>query len=265
MVNETIKPGSNGLANIFRQQAIDALNPIDEHDEEFKVINTSAWLLLLVCLLILTSVVIWLVFGRITQTIESSGIVLATKQIDNAEAAVIQEMKEKKDKLDELEDLYNKKLTLYKKHYLTRIDMFRAKEEYVAASNDFINSKKTLLIPLQQHKSTSPILTLVFVNYLQAKKIMLGMSGYVMPTTSSHSRVSGRVIGITEYPVSKELIYHYLQNMELVDAYFNTGVPYLVKLQMNDNTLSAGTPVMTSITYKICTPLQLLAKSTKCD
>lgn len=264
MVKETITPGKNGLANIFRQQAIDALNTIDQNEVALSIIDPYSWLWMLICLLLLIAIVSWIVFGQITLTVDSLGIIVSAKQIDEAELAIEQTIKYKKDKFDELADLYNKKLILYKKHYLTRMDLMQAKEAYIAANTDFLEYSQKLLVPMLQEKTTSPTVALVFVNYLQGKKIFPGMYGNVRPLISTHNRIAGRVIGVSENSVSRQFAYFYLQNMELVDRYFTEGAPFIIKFQTDADLVLPGSPVVVSITYKSCTPLQLLIKSKYC-
>lgn len=265
MVNVTTTPGKSGLPNIFRQEAIDALNSTQEDEIKLNVNTPGAWLWLTCCLLLLVSIIIWGVFYNLTLTIEAPGIIISGQQLMEAERFIAQTLKDKNDKAAELFELYNKKTELYAKHYLTRYDLRLAKDEYEAAHSDLVESKINLQIPILQEETKPPIIAILFVNYLHGKKISLRMVGHIAPTSTPNNRVTGHVIGVSQYPATRHLSYYYLKNSSMVDNYFSHDTPFLIEFKPDTDAVSPGTPIVASISYVSCTPLQLLIKTTACD
>lgn len=233
----------------------------------------------------LIGVVLWGIFGSVAFSTTAQGILLPITKISESESLIKINFKERQEKVDFLEYLYNKKKELYSKHYITLIDVIKAKEEMISARNalpDIITnlneSPPDLLQANTLNSGNISLAGLIFLDHVQGKKVKVGMNVYLLPSTTSsfdYGYIVGKVVGISAFPMSKQLAYAYLGNMNLVDEYFTTGAPYMAKimLQKNINTISqlswttksgppfpieSGTTISAKIIYKQCSPIHLL-------
>ena len=198
---------------IFRQNAIDSLNAIDDVAETLQIISPGAWIWLLGSILSLAALITWGLFGALSLTIETQGIVFDKSQVAKIETNNNKNLLDHHDNVNDLYDLYNKKLELYKNHYITRIDLRKSKEEYLAAKDISDDIDKSIRIPMiesqEQKMDHEPIVVLTFVGHKQGKKIVPGMSAQILPATSSvfdHGYIAGTVSGISAYPISKLIL-----------------------------------------------------------
>ena len=216
--------------SIFRQQAIDNLNNIDDEPSRLIVVSLSKWLWLLAVILTLIAMLTWGLLGSVALTIEGQGTVVSTTNITELERSIYQTIHQNQEYADELLDLYNKKTELYKAHYLTRIDLMKAKDDYIAAKEKTEQSTNDLRLVMAESVNLTntqiakdTMIALTFVNYKQGKKITLGMNTLILPTTNSEFEggyITGKVIAVSESPITKPFAYAYLHNMSLVDTFF---------------------------------------------
>ncbi len=271
---------------LFRENAINSLNNVSEEIQAcLKIVNVTSAGLIFALILALLAVVVWGVWGKVSITIPGSGIILAAEDLQRSENRLADSLKDRKEKMLFLEHLYAKKIKLYQKHYLTIVDLEKAKEEYQAAKEDLANVTKgnylNISKPVFVNKPTSrhaDLEALVFISHDEGKKVAVGMMVYLLPSTLSlfqYGYIMGEVINVSEYPASKESVYSYLGNMNLVDEFFMTGVPYLVKIKLIKNIMNKsglewtsklgspfqiepGATLTANIISKNCSPLQLL-------
>jgi len=273
--------------NLFRQNAINNLNSLDDIHSVLKIINPSEWLWIMVSMLALTAILIWGLFGTITLNVDAPGILFPTDKLTEIESLISQTIKDRTEKVASLDDLYNKKKRMFEKHYLTIDDLLKAKEEYIAAREDLSNPNKNSYMSLTEDSSNTSINSsnttleaLVFVDHLQGKKITVGMDAYILPNSFSqydYGYIYGKVVSISEYPISKQLAYSYIGNMNLVDEFFLRGAPFIVKIQLKTDrsmvsglswttklgsnfSIQPGTMVSTKIIYKKCSPFRFISK-----
>jgi hypothetical protein len=259
--------------SIFRQQAIDNLNNVDDEPSKLIIVSPSKWLWLLAILLTLMAMFTWGLLGTVSLTIEGQGTVITAKQLIEIERSINKTIGNHQDNVRELRDLYNKKIELYKAHYLTRIDIMKAKEDYIAAKEKLEQSTNELSADITESTNLTNTLipsdttiTLTFVSYKQGKKIIPGMNALILPTTDSEFEkgyITGQVIAVSESPITKPFAYAYLHNMSLVDTFFMNGAPFMVKIKLT-TPLPVGTAITAKIKYRTCSPLQLLSHSHRC-
>jgi HlyD family secretion protein len=145
---------------------------------------------------------------------------------------------------------------------------------------DYVHAGKILFNQIVEN-SDNKLESLVFINHLLGKKVRVGMEVYVLPSmisSYSYGFIKGHIISISEYPSSKESVQAYLGNTDLVDEFFQGGVPFAakVKLETDASTASglawtikqgapfaveAGTVVATTIVIRRCAPFQLFKQS----
>lgn len=148
------------------------------------------------------------------------------------------------------------------------------------SKGDYITAGKTLFT-LVVNNFDDDLEALVFINHSEGKKISIGMDAYVLPDAISayeYGYIKGKVVNISEYPITKDSVFPYLANMNLVDEFFTNGVPFLAKIKLtrNNKTISGlswttrngatfklkpGSTVSVKITSKKCSPMHLLTKT----
>jgi hypothetical protein len=156
----------------------------------------------------------------------------------------------------------------------------------MTAKKEFINlmsgNNPTTIQSLFSSPSLSknqPLSALVFVKHTEGNKITVGMSAYLLPSGFSfydYGYIKAQVIHVSSYPITKEIAYFYLENMNLVDEFFMQGAPFMVEIRLEqDHTstsglawttrgpafrINPGTMVTAKIIYKTCSPWQLMTK-----
>lgn len=253
------------------------------------------------------------------------------------------------DRLKTTQFIYSKKQGLYKKRFVTIIDVENAKNDYLAAREaltmlqqalydqqlqfnqarqelfDQLNRRYTEYLTIKHHLDSiqlknnhgsfivshvdgivnhinftlddfvmagKPLFTiisggtsnqleaLIFINHADGKKVRTGMDVYLLPSEFSaydYGYIHGRVVEVSEYPASKESANVYLANMNLVDEFFSSGVPFMVRVVLlqnkeNKNQLSwtsktpapnlikPGTLVSADINIESASPFHFLLK-----
>lgn len=140
-----------------------------------------------------------------------------------------------------------------------------------------IAAGKTLFTVLTDNAEKN-LEAIVFINHTDGKKISVGMETYILPNTMTpyeHGYIKGKVVNISEYPASKESVFYYLGNMNLVDEFFKNGVPFIAKIQLLTNTqtksglswttkkgapypINPGSTISAKIINKKAAPIQFL-------
>ena len=277
--------------NIFRQNAINNINSLDEIQNALKIINSAGWVWLLVSILALIGILVWGIKGTITLNIETQGIIFPTERLSESESIINQNINDHDEKIAVLEDLYKKKKKLFEKQYLTQVDLLKAKEEFIAAKEELSNPNKNAYLKSSKlssyavvNSANTSLDALIFIDHAQGKKISQGMNAYILPNTFSaydYGYIHGRVVSVSEYPISKQLAYSYLGNMNLVDDFFINGAPYIAKIRLQRSSdtnsglawttrygapfsIQPGTIVLAKVTYKKCSPIKFLSKYHDC-
>jgi hypothetical protein len=273
---------------LFRDRAIQKLNTLDPIELNFQVIKPTAWLWILTTLCFFISLGTWGAWGKASSHVIANGIVLSTHQLEQTERQMQEGIQQRKFKLSALKMLLEKKRQLFNKKYLTTADMKNAEDEYFSAKEDLIrfsnkgytNTNMSVFSP-DESGFKSDLNALVFVSNQEGKKIRAGMKSLLIPNTLSafkYGYIQGTVTNISQYPASKDAIYAYLGNMNLVDEFFSGGVPFMVKIKLEKNPLTvsglnwttrrgapfkieSGTGIVAKITHKTSSPISLLIKN----
>lgn len=268
---------------LYRQASLKHLNSSSDIGPALKVINRTEILLLFVACLAIAGFLIWGCFGEISLDINSQGVLMPAEKILKIDQEINLTRKARIEKAALLEKLYNDKKSMYKKHLLTIDALMKASDDYIIAKEAINQSYKVLdlLSGENADSSNTELDVLTFVDHYQGKKISQGMQAYVLPNTLSpyeYGYIEAEVVSISQYPISKELAFSYLGNMNLVDDFFLNGAPYVVKLHLKQNkklpsglawttkrgpffSIQAGSLVNTKIIYKKTKPIHLISKS----
>lgn len=279
------------VSTIFREQAFLHFMSQDEMQQSLKIVSIKSWMWVALSFIFLLAFCLWGMLGEMVMTVPAKGIIFPEKQILEIEKFRLQNVKYKNDKLVALKIFLDRKTALYNNHYLTAMELQKAKEDYSAAKLEMNDPNKidyspasNFLPALTVSHVNESLQALVFVGHEEGKKIKAGAEVYLLPGMISafqYGYIKGKVLGVSEYPASKQVVFSYLGNMNLVDEFFAEGAPFMVKVQLlqSDNTISKllwttregapftvepGTSVSVEIVNKKCMPFQLLSKSSGC-
>jgi hypothetical protein len=274
--------------SLFRQNALKKLHSLDQIESTFQVIKPANWLWILIATCFLSAFGTWGIWGEASTHIAASGIIVSAKQLEQTEKQIKEEIQQRRLKLSALKVLLQKKRELFRKKYLTIGDMEKSENEYLAAKEDFINfsnkgytNTNMSVFSSADSDTETDLDALVFVNHQEGKKIRVGMEALLIPATLSvfkYGYIQGTVTSVSNYPASKDAIYAYLGNMTLVEEFFAGGAPFMVKIRLEKNALTAsglrwttrsgapfsigsGTSIMAKITNKKGSPLSILLKN----
>ena len=174
---------------LFRENAINNLNSINEIQSTLKVISPASWMWVLTSFFLILGIFTVGVFGKVTMNIPASGILIPADQLQKIDKIMNENLKVRQERLYTIKELLEKKKILYKKHYLMLEELERAEEDYLLAKEDFLTStsERTFVPPVtsQNNASDQAIDALVFVNHKEGKKVVVGMKAYVLPSTVS--------------------------------------------------------------------------------
>ncbi len=273
--------------SLFRENALRELNSSIETYHALNVIRPASWIIIFCSLLFLMGIFCWVCWGRVVVTVPAIGIIIAEAEFNEAQHLMAENIKAHEEKVRVLEDLLAKKQNLYKKHYLTIIDVEAARESYLAAKEELTGIVRQNYVTINRPFASAthvphPILdALVFVTHAEGKKVSAGMQVYVLPNTVSlydYGYIHGKVMEVSQYPISKEAVYSYLGNMSLIDEFFGNSAPFMIKIRLSNSTtpsglawttqtgptfkIESGTTITAKIVSKTCSPLQLLTSRT---
>ena len=121
----------------------------------------------------LAAMLIWSVLGTVSLTAEGQGTVMTGRQLAKLERSIDQTLTHYQEDTSELLYLYNKKTELYQLHYLTRVDLMKAKDDYVAAKEKMRGKRQSpsCIDPVEQ--PLSPPAAISFQGKIQLTDITL--------------------------------------------------------------------------------------------
>lgn len=253
---------------IFRENALKAVQGRALTQPSLTVITPSLILGMVASLLMLLVLVIWGCFANIPITADGAGIIVsqtdwqaALKNNENTLAA-------KQEALNQAANLLSKKRQLFMKHYLTENDMVQAERDYLEAKNAYATPSATDYIGMgnpftAQQETNAPTEALVILSNDDIKGIQPHMSASLYPralTQQPGNGMKATVVSITQYPISKELAEAYLGNRNMIDHFFDQGVPYFAVLSTEQH-LKPGMLVTAKVITHTCHPIQLLMQA----
>lgn len=268
------------INKLFRENALKGLHSEDELQASLKIIKPGSWIIILILILLFVLVLVWGLMAKLEMSVSGSGILLSMQQFQHAEKMMLDNRNEHHARLDQMKIILENKRKLYKQHYLSLIDMEKAEQEFLAAKYNSITDKKfnpdEPIFGSLTNKHED-LYSLIFVKTKEGKKIRKGMTAYLLPNIFSeyeYGYIKGEVLDVSRYPASKEVVYSYLGNINLVDEFFYEGSPFLVKIKLKRNTktnngyawttnngpqfdLDAGTTVTAKIIYQTSSPVNL--------
>lgn len=253
---------------IFRENALKAVQARVLTQPSLTVITPSLILGMVASLLMLLVLVIWGCFANIPITADGAGIIVSQQDWQRALQNNADTLAAKAAALKQAENLLSKKRQLFIKHYLTENDMVQAERDYLDAKNAYATPMASDYIGLGNplsvnHESHAPTQALVILNNDDTKRIQPGMVASLYPrgqTQQSGDGMKASVTSITQYPISKELAEAYLGNRNMVDHFFDQGVPYFAVLSTAQR-LRPGMLITAKVITHTCHPVQLLVQA----
>jgi hypothetical protein len=278
---------ATSVNSLFRENALRNLNSSSETHHALNVIKPTSWIIILCSILFLTGIFWWACWGRVVVTIPAIGIIIAEDDFNESQHLMAENIKAHEEKVRVLQDLLTKKQDLYNKHYLTIMDVEAAREAYLTAKEELTGVVRQNYVALNRPFASAkhnphPVLdALVFVTHAKGKKVVAGMQVFVLPNTVSlydYGYIQGKVVDVSEYPISKESVYSYLGNMSLIDEFFGNSAPFMIKIRLKNSVtpsglawttqtgptfkIEPGTTITAKIVSNTCSPIQLLTSRT---
>ncbi len=270
----------------YRENALKALNSLENLQSGLRVVEAKSVMTLLALIGMLLAVFIWGVLGAVSIELPAQGLLLPVKQIEATEAVYQSYRQARENELTQWQTLLANKQKLYAEHLVTLDDLARTRRDYLNAMET-----KTMVPKLIDEQAgnlfaaksaeTGAMAAIVFVSHQDGKQIKPGMQAYLLPAFMSpyaYGYIKGKVSHVSEFPASKESVYPYLGNMNLVDDYFIGGAPFVLRIDLDKSTqtasgyrwtsrdgspdqLGAGSAVQVKIVKQELHPYQLLKVS----
>lgn len=274
------------VKKIFRENAIRSFNSLEDTRSSMRIIQPAAWLWISMFVCIFTGLMIWVVAGTVEFSVDADGIILPEDNVKESESMLLANLNDHQEKIQTMQRLVNNKEKMLKKGFITINDYVQAKSDYESSKKEISDvSRESYLSHLRPVFSTSvssnnhDLIALVFIDAKEAKNIISGMQAYLLPSGMSayeYGYVKGTVLSISEYPVSKEMVFSYLGNQNLVDVFFKNGSPFMAKVRLSRAAqtpsglawtskrgpafnLQSGTMTSVKVVYQQYSPLRLVS------
>src|SRR3990167_6846377 len=213
---------------LFRENALKELNQLGTLETTLNIVPVSAVAYLTVALLAILALIGWAICGVIEVEVPVQGMILNAGEMTAIEQRYQSYRHEQAKTRQTLKYLMEKKQDLYAKHYLTLDELQLARQAYLQAEGNMasmpqLNGRETQNLFTDSAENASgntELQALVFVSHGQGKQIVAGMQAYILPSYLSYYKygyLKGTVLQISLFPISREVAYGYLGNMNLVD------------------------------------------------
>lgn len=270
----------------YRENALKALNSLEPLQSGLRIVESKSVISLLALISILLAVLVWGFLGAVSIELPAQGLLLPISQIEQTEVIYQSYRQARERELKQWQTLLANKQKLYSQHLVTLDDLARSQRDYLTAMETktlipkLIDEQAGSLFSAKQ-ASSGELAAIVFVSHHDGKQIKQGMHAYLLPafmSAYSYGYIKGIVSHVSEFPASKESVYPYLGNMNLVDEYFIGGAPFVLRIDLDRNQqtasgynwtshlgapeqLSAGSAVQVKIVKEELHPYQLFALS----
>lgn len=280
MSNQTIKNHS-----LFREKALHHLNNQHGLNPVMLKIDSYGWLGLMIVFVLMTAIIIWSIYGEISITIRSQGIILTTNELTKIDHYLQKNWYEQNKRLSNLAELLKYKRKLFQKHMLTLNDIEKAQDEYDEVKHHLrsaiLNNELSFspYVFKEQQDDFSKRAAVIFLDPHIAPQVMRGMPVFLLPTIYSayqHGYIRGYVSEISTYPVSRDLALLYLGNQDLAASFFKEDAPYMAIITLENKPAStelvwtskkgapkkilSGTLISAEIAIKRCSLMQIITK-----
>ncbi len=266
--------------NLFRKNALKNIRVEDDIQRGLKIVQFQSWVWLIALLPLFLGLIVWIILGTVELRIQAKGMIVSAEQLLHSDDFLKNKLNEHTKKVYALKKLLESKNILFNHHFITLSELHSAKEEYLAAEELLSAEIKSSQASTDKNKFTTHLYMIAFVNSLDGKKVFPGMNVYVLPNTISsyqYGYIKGRVFSVSQYPETKDYIYTYLGNSNLVDEFFTQGAPYMIKIKLEESamtfsgltwTTKNGAPLKidpgvlssANIIIKECSPWRLLLR-----
>lgn len=231
----------------YRENALKALNSMESLQSGLRIVESKSVVSLLALIAALFAVLVWGLLGAVSIELPAQGLLLPVKQIEQTEAIYQSYRQARENELSQWQTLLANKQKLYNQHLVTMDDLARSRRDYLNAIET-----KTMIPKLIDEQAgnlfsvktsaAGDMAAIVFVSHNDGKQIKQGMHAYLLPafmSPYSYGYIKGTVSHVSEFPASKESVYPYLGNMNLVDDYFVGGAPFVLRINLDKNAKTA--------------------------
>ncbi|TWH46391.1 efflux RND transporter periplasmic adaptor subunit [Sporomusa sp. KB1] len=242
---------------LFQKKALDKMRKPMQLDQLFTITSSLGWLLIAAVMLVLFSGIIWSVFGVMADKVNGYGIIVdsaGVSSIAHTSAGRVQKMVVKigetvkkgqivayieQPQLEQNALLSKERLALGKTstdmrdrvaQYSSTKDELQREVQVVSPFDGIIVEQRvkegdlvstgTTFYVLRQMSAREDIMAVVYVPVLEGKKVKEGMTIQISPgsvDSSQHGAMVGRVVSVSEYPVSSDSIMVWVaRNKDLV-------------------------------------------------
>jgi hypothetical protein len=215
---------------VFRKVALERLSSPEELDQLMQVTNIKGWLALISLVLLLAVALVWGFFGSIPTTVDGQGILLRTEGVYNVSAVAagqisviyvdVGDMVTEGETIARITQVGNATTSArVVSLYTGRVMEIRAVQGSVVNTGAPIIS---LELVDQQSKGLEAI---IYLPAADGKKIKTNMPVEVTPSTvkrQDYGFIPGRIISVSEFPVTKQGMVRTLGSEELSDQFINS-------------------------------------------
>lgn len=230
----------------------------------------SKWLWLSAIVLLLSSIFLWLIEGRVLVTVRGEGMIISASIISKTDRMIQDNIQQHADSLNKSKSIIADKRALFRHQLLTITDMHNAEMDLERANEEFKKSlnAENLSIPVNNANDGENLTMLGVVYNADAKKVKIGRKVRIYSDDKGigiSGYVEGEVVFISDYPVTKPYLNAFLTNIDYVNHLFTYGVPYMIKIKIDNSSkktkryfVRQGAVVKAEIITEVINPIQLI-------
>jgi multidrug resistance efflux pump len=230
--------------SLFRQEALEKTLSPDELDRLMRVTGPKGWLALIALLVLVAAAVAWGVFGVIPVVISGEqGVLLggdSRNQVVSQTSGLVTAVEvETGDTVEEGQVIARVRSNAGTESEV--LSLFGGRVDSVVVERGMLVSRgqNVAVVKVRQE----PLEAFVFVSGEDGKQLKKGMNVQVAPSTvkaEQYGYIRGKVISVSQFPVTEDEMFLLLENQSLVDALRteNAQLRVDVKLQKDPSTPS---------------------------
>jgi multidrug resistance efflux pump len=246
--------------SIFRESSLEKLSSPDQLDRVIKVTSSRGWLILLSSIILVVSLAIWGILGKIPTQINADGILISSggiysiqnvvsgivsdvqvEQGDNVDAGDVLVRLDLQEYLNAINDLAKNtglmnnealrgqiiaKQKEYFKNSIVRSPVTGKVIEVLAKKGDAIQPGQVLIKVTRMGPGIRDLEAVLYVSTEEGRNIVPGMEVGIYPSTvkkEEYGQIIGQVISISQYTVSSNAMINILGSQELAQKFSDAG------------------------------------------
>ncbi len=224
--------------SLFRKNVLQKLYSPDQLDQLLRITSPRSWFMLLGLFILLLTFILWGFFGTINTRVAAQGIILSQKLhgVSAGQSGRLAELLVEPDDTVKI----GQPLALIEPKDGEAQDTLRSMQEGLvvqvnAALGQALKPETTVLQVEALGMEFAVRRAALFVPLQDGKKVQKGMSVEIAPATvepEEHGYIEGKVVHVSELPVTKESLMNRLHNDLLVAHYDAEGAPFEVEVEL---------------------------------